>query len=162
MSSASRRSMRTQNAWNVITHIARDVGPTSFASRSRISPAALFVKVIARILCGGTPRSPTRLATRYVRTRVLPEPAPASSRSGPSVVVTASRWEGLRAMRSSVIERSLYRTNRPDGGGRALSHELDHREALFVLREAYVVCHAPLPMHELDVAALLANGELAH
>src|SRR5262245_4098204 len=34
---------------------------------------------------------------RAVITRVLPVPAPASTRSGPSVVVTASRWDGLRA-----------------------------------------------------------------
>src|SRR6266508_5523374 len=34
----------------------------------------------------------TTWATRWVRTRVLPDPAPATIRVGPSVVSTASRW----------------------------------------------------------------------
>ena len=45
---ASRRRMRTQALWNVITHIALARGPTSAATRSRISAAALLVKVMAR------------------------------------------------------------------------------------------------------------------
>src|SRR5512146_2932962 len=32
---------------------------------------------------------------RWVITRVLPEPGPASTSSGPSVVITASRWRGF-------------------------------------------------------------------
>src|SRR5688572_24852513 len=63
--------------------------------RSRISPAALFVNVTARTADGGTPRD-KRYAMRAVITRVLPVPAPASTSSGPSVVVTASRWAGFR------------------------------------------------------------------
>ena len=70
--------------------------------RSRISPAALFVKVIARIACGSTPASPIRRATRCVRTRVLPLPAPASTSSGPSPWRTASRCGGLRPSSRSV------------------------------------------------------------
>ena len=35
-----------------MTHICAPPGPTSVSTRSRISPAALFVKVIARISCG--------------------------------------------------------------------------------------------------------------
>src|SRR5262245_36516194 len=38
-----------------------------------------------------------RWATRWVSTRVFPLPAPASTRSGPSVVRTASRWGGFKA-----------------------------------------------------------------
>ena len=34
---------------------------------------------------------------RWVRTRVLPEPAPASTSSGPSPCTTASRWGGVEA-----------------------------------------------------------------
>src|SRR5687768_8025868 len=34
---------------------------------------------------------------RWVSTRVFPEPAPASTSSGPSPCVTASRWAGLRS-----------------------------------------------------------------
>ena len=41
--------MRPQAAWNVITQAARAGGPTRSSTRSRISAAALFVNVIARI-----------------------------------------------------------------------------------------------------------------
>ncbi len=41
--------MRAQEEWNVITHIAFARAPTSAITRSRISLAALLVKVIARI-----------------------------------------------------------------------------------------------------------------
>jgi hypothetical protein len=61
-------------------------------TRSAISPAALFVKVIARTSKGLTPWSRTRCARRWVSTRVLPEPAPATTRTGPSTAVTAARW----------------------------------------------------------------------
>jgi urea transport system permease protein len=58
------------------------------------------VKVKAQIMCAGTPRSMSR-AIRWVMTRVLPEPAPASTSNGPSVVSTASRCGGLRCDRST-------------------------------------------------------------
>ena len=79
--------------------IARAIGPSVRSTRSFISPAALFVNVIARISFGFTPRAASRCATRWVRTRVLPEPAPAITSSGPSVVSTASRWAGFRSAR---------------------------------------------------------------
>ena len=79
--------------------IARAIGPSMFVSRSRISPAALFVKVIARISFGLTPMAEIRCATRWVSTRVFPEPAPAITSSGPSVCRTASRWAGFRLAR---------------------------------------------------------------
>ncbi len=69
------------------------------SSRVRISPAALFVNVIARISLGWTPTAAIRWTTRWVRTRVLPEPAPATTSSGPSVCSTASRWAGFRSAR---------------------------------------------------------------
>ena len=75
--------MRAQAEWNVITHIARVRGPTSISTRSRISCAALFVKVIARISPGFALPVRMRCAMRCVSTRVLPEPAPASTSSGP-------------------------------------------------------------------------------
>ena len=50
--SAWARSIRAQAEWKVITHIARTRRPTSSSARSRISPAALFVNVIARISFG--------------------------------------------------------------------------------------------------------------
>src|ERR671917_61101 len=73
---ASARRMRTHIEWNVDTHMARARGPTSWATRSFISPAALFVNVMARISPGCAPRWASRWATRYVSTRVLPDPAP--------------------------------------------------------------------------------------
>ena len=83
------------------THMRRATGPTSDATRSFISPAALLVNVMARIWNGDTLRSATRYAIRCVSTRVLPEPAPATTRSGPSGAITASCWTGLRPPRRS-------------------------------------------------------------
>ncbi len=54
--SISRRSSRTQKEWKVeISGFASDPCPISFSTRSAISPAALFVKVTARIASGATP-----------------------------------------------------------------------------------------------------------
>ena len=87
-------------AWNVQTHMPR-VPPGRRASRrSRISAAALLVNVMARTCQGRTPSSAIMCAMRTVSTRVLPEPAPASTSSGPRVHSTASRWAGLRPSRS--------------------------------------------------------------
>ena len=46
-----------------------------------------------------TPHAAIRWPTRWVSTRVLPEPAPAITSSGPSVARTASRWAGFRSSR---------------------------------------------------------------
>ena len=60
-------------------------GPIKAASRSFISLAALLVNVIARIWLGYAPHWLRAHAIRLVRTRVLPDPAPAAIRSaGPS------------------------------------------------------------------------------
>src|SRR5919204_3421692 len=96
---ASRRRILPHAGWKVRIQTAFTVGPRRSSSRSRISPAALFVKVIARISFGFAPHAEIRCATRYVRTRVLPEPAPATTSSGPSVVSTASRWAGFSSSR---------------------------------------------------------------
>ena len=82
--------------------------PRARRDASFISTAALLVKVMARISAGETPRSRTRCAMRYVSTRVLPEPAPASTSKGPSTLVAASRCAGLRSSRSGVIGHSVY------------------------------------------------------
>ncbi|CAM5726580.1 hypothetical protein SMICM304S_10105 [Streptomyces microflavus] len=87
----SRRRMRTHALWKVMTHMALARGPTSSSTRSFISPAALLVKVIARICPGCTPRSASRWAMRWVSTRVLPEPAPATMSSGDPACTTAAR-----------------------------------------------------------------------
>src|SRR3954447_15063053 len=94
--------MRAQAAWKVITHIERVERPRSSSTRSRISWAALLVNVIARISPARARSVCTSQAIRCVRTRVLPEPAPASTSSGPSGCVTAWRCGGLSpASRSS-------------------------------------------------------------
>ena len=107
--SASARSMRTHMLWNVDTHMPRAAGPTSAPRRSRISAAALFVNVIARIRHGATSLFSMRFAMRYVSTRVLPLPAPASTSSGPSVQRTASFWAGFRESMSIGIGRAFFR-----------------------------------------------------
>src|SRR3954453_13312651 len=91
--------MRPQAEWKVMIQIARAIGPRLRSTRSFISVAALFVNVIARISFGFTPCAASRWATRCVSTLVFPEPAPAITSSGPSVVTTASRWAGFRSAR---------------------------------------------------------------
>ena len=49
--------MRTHMAWNVHTHMPRVLLGKSAPKRSRISAAALLVKVMARICQGRMPRS---------------------------------------------------------------------------------------------------------
>ena len=74
-------------------------GPIRWVIRSRISRAALLVKVTASN-SHGLARPVARIwASRVVSTRVLPVPAPASTSTGPSVVSTASRCSGFRPAR---------------------------------------------------------------
>src|SRR5918998_1825200 len=88
--------MRAHAEWKVMTHIARARRPTSPSTRSRISAAALLVKVMARISLGFAWSERTRWAMRRVSAAVLPEPAPARIRSGPSPWRTVSRCGWLR------------------------------------------------------------------
>src|SRR5687767_8892030 len=100
---ASRRRRRAEVAWKVPTQSAAEAaGPTRARIRSVISLAALLVKVKARMPEAGTPPSPRRWAIRRVSTRVLPEPAPAMTRSGPSPWVTAACWASLRSVATVV------------------------------------------------------------
>jgi len=99
--------MRTQAEWNVETHMMRARPPTSSSTRSFISAAALLVKVIARMLPGWALRWLINQAMRRVRTRVLPEPAPATTSSGAPSWTTAARWGSLRPSRSSSGEGPL-------------------------------------------------------
>src|SRR5690348_14770771 len=107
--------MRPHAEWKVRIQIARAFGPTAASIRSRISPAALFVNVIARISFGSTPHAASKCATRYVRTRVLPEPAPAITSNGPSVVRTASRCASFRSARYSWGRATMSRQSRRMG-----------------------------------------------
>ncbi len=67
-------------------------------TRLRISSAALFVNVTARIASAGTPLA-MRCAIRNVMARVLPVPAPARISTGPSVVSAAARCSGFSSSR---------------------------------------------------------------
>ena len=96
--------------------------PRSPATRSRISPAALLVKVTARI---GLRREPAaiRWAMRWVMTRVFPEPAPARTSSGPSVL------DGLALVRVEAVECVHQARCRARAGACAGPRSLD-RDAL--------------------------------
>ena len=59
--------------------------------RWRISLADLLVKVTHRMFPGRMPSSLTKNANRWDNALVFPEPAPAITRTNPSVAVTASR-----------------------------------------------------------------------
>jgi hypothetical protein len=54
---------------------------------------------------------------RVVSTRVLPVPAPASTRTGPSSVSTASRCSGLRPARYGAPTVARARAAMPPGAG---------------------------------------------
>src|SRR4051794_19860241 len=99
--------MRAQAEWKVITHMARVARPTRNSTRSRISCAALLVNVIARISFGLAWPVRSSHAIRCVSTRVLPEPAPARTSSGPPGYVTASRCGGFRPSSSSAIASAV-------------------------------------------------------
>ena len=83
--------MARHRLWNVPIVIASaSAGPMSAVTRSRSSRAALLVKVTASSRRGETATSRTRCAMRAVKTRVLPVPGPAATRTGPSVHTTAA------------------------------------------------------------------------
>ena len=91
--SASNRKIRAHIEWKVLVHTLCE--PRYFSIRSFISFAALLVKVIAKILYGSTPFS-MRWHTLAVSTRVFPLPAPAITKTAPSVSLTAASCWGLR------------------------------------------------------------------
>ena len=83
-------------------HTSSPPASIKLITRSFISLAALFVKVIAKIFQGLTPFSSIKYAMRWVKTRVLPLPAPAMIKSGPSVNCTASACRGFIPFSSSL------------------------------------------------------------
>ena len=89
--------------WKVPTHIARAGPSSSVSTRPRISAAALLVKVTAKTPLGETPSASTSQAMRCTSTRVLPLPAPATTRRLPSGAVTASRWRSFKPLRMWVM-----------------------------------------------------------
>ena len=98
-SSLRRRSCARAMAWNVPA--VTEWRTPRRARRARSSPAALRVKVTASTCDGSMSCSRDCHAMRRVRTRVLPEPAPARIASGAARLVTASRCVGSRPWRSA-------------------------------------------------------------
>ena len=88
--------MRAPSEWNVLTSMSRASSPANACTRSRISVAARLVNVTTRMRDGSTLWPRTRWTQRCTSVFVLPEPAPASTSSGPSVCVTARRCSGFR------------------------------------------------------------------
>ena len=76
--------------------------PSFVTRRFLSSSAALLVKVIVRMFQGRTPLS-ISFATLAIRTVVLPLPAPARTRSGPSLWFTASIWRGFKVSYEKAI-----------------------------------------------------------
>src|SRR3954468_825941 len=96
------RSSRWARPWNVPIQRFRVGKPSSRSIRSRISAAALFVKVTASTCCAATPFTRITQAIRCTSTRVLPLPAPASTRVGLSGAVTAARCASFKGSMMSV------------------------------------------------------------
>ena len=104
-----RRSRRWQMPWKVPIQSGADGRPSCVSMRCRISAAALLVNVTARMPCGDTPSTCTSHSTRWVSTRVLPLPAPASTSVGSSGALTACRcasFSGARMWETSIGRRA--------------------------------------------------------
>jgi len=86
----SERSIFSPVAWKVPIQNGARASPTSWDTRSRISLAALLVNVKAIIWDGCALFSDNSQATLVVKTLVLPLPAPATTKIGPSGAVTAA------------------------------------------------------------------------
>ena len=98
-SSACMRKIFAPIEWKVPSHGMACSDPANVATRSRISRAALLVKVTARISCARARPNEIRCAMRAVKTRVLPTPAPARMRTGPSKQSTARRCSSFKPSR---------------------------------------------------------------
>ena len=85
------RRMERPREWKVCSGTCPQASGSRMRRRSRISPAALRVKVTARQRAGGTAWCATRCARRWVKVLVFPEPGPATTSSGPLTASTARR-----------------------------------------------------------------------
>ena len=117
-SSAWARRMREHMPWMVDIQASSTCSATSPIpssmraprTRSRISAAASLVNVMAstwsRPWMKGPDSGESAQRILRVRVKVLPEPAPAETKSGRSRVVTMSRCCGMRVERSIVMRSS--------------------------------------------------------
>ena len=102
-SPAKKRSCASAAEWNVRATTPRTPSP---ASRSRMTPAALSVKVTARISDGSKAPVSTWFAIRRVIVVVLPEPAPARMQTGPRTASTAARCCGFSPSKTSIATQA--------------------------------------------------------
>ncbi|MNF60365.1 hypothetical protein D3C84_419810 [compost metagenome] len=91
--------------WKVPIHMPRTPSPITFSTRPRISAAALLVKVTAMMEKGEQRSTCISQAIRCTSTRVLPEPAPASTSRLLRGAATASLCLSLSP--SSRVETSI-------------------------------------------------------
>ena len=92
------RSPRARMSWESAAEWkvrASTPSTPSASSRRRISPAALSVKVTARISSERNAPEATCCAIRRVIVVVLPEPAPARMQTGPRTASAARRCSGF-------------------------------------------------------------------
>ncbi len=101
------------------SHTSLALGPTNLSTLWRISLAALLVKVMAKILYGGTCSS-NKCAMRQVNTFVLPEPAPAKINVGPAICFTASVCSLFNESKILVIASSFLFSLSQDNFSRLL------------------------------------------
>ena len=86
MAGASRRSIRAHSEWNVEIHMPEPSPPTSFCDTRPHLPGGLVRERHRKHSVGPSGTLPTTMcAIRWAMTRVLPEPAPASMSTAPSV-----------------------------------------------------------------------------
>src|SRR5829696_2799891 len=162
-----KRSCRKAAAWNVL---AWTPGNPRAASRSRISVAALSVKVTTSTWPGWTAPVAIAYATRLEITRVLPVPAPARMHNGPAVVSTASRCAGFRswvrnlgctAAESATPPRRFHPAIHSRDRGRPSGSGLHRRAGEHRRRAARVVAGIE-PVHRRPAAVGRPDGAAAH
>ena len=102
------RSRRAQKPWNVPTQ-TRELRHEGLDALAHLAGRLVGEGQGEDLVRPGCPTD-SRWATRRVMTRVLPEPAPARTRSGPSMWVTASRWAAVRSASKSIFEPILGRS----------------------------------------------------
>ena len=98
--SACARMSWCATAWNVPPQTRSAGLVPRGVTRASMSSAARRVNVSSRIRGAATPCARSQ-AARATSVRVLPVPAPASTRSGPDWWVAARRWFSLRPSRTS-------------------------------------------------------------
>jgi hypothetical protein len=101
-SSASSRSSRAQNPWNVVTDSSSYCAGTRPSIRSRSASAAEVEYVSVRTASAGVPCS-TSQAKRSISAWVLPVPAPPRISSGPPTWVTASSCAGVFSVTGTFV-----------------------------------------------------------